>query len=77
MILLTLRAGSSTRESGGTTHSLTEIIMHPDYDNVTINFDIAILKVCMMLNKYLTVSHIVTLYCTSSHVKYGPCIGVN
>ncbi|KAJ9597895.1 hypothetical protein L9F63_011261, partial [Diploptera punctata] len=45
--LVKLRAGSSTRQSGGTLHELAEIIIHPDFNNDTNkpNFDVAVLKV--------------------------------
>jgi hypothetical protein len=39
------RAGSSTRESGGTLHPAAEIILNPLYDDYNIDFDVAVVRV--------------------------------
>ncbi|KAJ9597896.1 hypothetical protein L9F63_011262, partial [Diploptera punctata] len=44
-ILIRLRAGSSTRGEGGTLHSASEIIVHPNHNNKTQDCDIAVIKV--------------------------------
>ena len=49
IILTRFRAGSSIRGSGGTLHQAIEKVLHPDYDNKTADYDIAVLKVRMQL----------------------------
>jgi hypothetical protein len=39
------RAGSSIRETGGTTHPAAQIILHPSYDYYSMDFDIAVVRV--------------------------------
>nr|CAD7206949.1 unnamed protein product [Timema douglasi] len=43
--LLGLRAGSSLHQSGGTVHSVAQLIEHPLYDDFTNENDIALLRV--------------------------------
>ena len=40
-----VRAGSSIRGSGGTLHQAVEIIVHPLYDDYTVDFDVALIRV--------------------------------
>ncbi|XP_067003046.2 trypsin-1 [Anabrus simplex] len=40
-----LRAGTSTRGSGGSVHQASQIIAHPNYDLRTIDYDYALIKV--------------------------------
>lgn len=42
---LSLRAGSSRRDEGGTVHKVTEVIPHHLYDPAVYDYDIALLKV--------------------------------
>ncbi|XP_047534170.1 trypsin, alkaline B-like [Vanessa atalanta] len=39
-----VRAGSSTASSGGTVHNANRIIIHPNYNEFTLNNDIAVLR---------------------------------
>jgi hypothetical protein len=39
------RAGSSLRQTGGTTHPAAQIVQHPNFNYYTIDFDIAIARV--------------------------------
>jgi len=39
------RAGSSFRGSGGTLHRASQLIAHPRYDDYTIDFDVAVVRV--------------------------------
>ena len=41
-----VRAGTDKRHDGGSVNSASEIFIHPNYDNRTINVDIAVIKVC-------------------------------
>jgi len=47
MSSLGIRAGSSIRESGGTLHPTSQIVQNPRYDYYTIDFDIAVVRVCV------------------------------
>ncbi|XP_021938447.1 trypsin-7-like isoform X2 [Zootermopsis nevadensis] len=42
---LLVRVGTSVRDEGGHVHEVSDIIMHPNYDYVTSDCDIALLKV--------------------------------
>ena len=39
------RAGSSFRETGGTTHPASQLFAHPLFDDYTIDFDVAVARV--------------------------------
>ncbi|XP_068083831.1 trypsin-3 [Anabrus simplex] len=42
---VTIRAGSSYRERGGSVHETEEIFVHPLYNSTTVDYDIALIKV--------------------------------
>ena len=50
------RAGSSTRESGGTLHPAAQLIGHPLYDEYIVDFDIAVVRVSNNVFVFLTLS---------------------
>jgi hypothetical protein len=43
---LSLRAGSTYSNSGGTIHQVSQVIRHGSYNEDTIDYDIALLRVC-------------------------------
>lgn len=45
-----VRVGTSTLNEGGSLHEVTKIISHANYDeNINLNFDIALLKVRIII----------------------------
>jgi len=46
----TLRSGSTNHNSGGTLHNVSQRIIHPSYNSRTLDFDIALLQVCISFN---------------------------
>jgi hypothetical protein len=43
---ITILAGTVTLNSGGTRHQAAELIMHQGYNGVTIENDVALIRVC-------------------------------
>lgn len=46
---LTVRVGSDSNVHGGTVFNVTEIVVHPDFNYTTLDYDFALLK----LNTYI------------------------
>ncbi|XP_068083832.1 trypsin-7 [Anabrus simplex] len=44
-IYVTIRAGTSSRGSGGTVHQAVEIVEHPNFDYWTLDYDFALIRV--------------------------------
>ncbi|GLH15203.1 Trypsin-7, partial [Gryllus bimaculatus] len=42
---ITVRAGTTTREDGGTVHEVAEIVTHPSFNWTTADYDIAVMKI--------------------------------
>ncbi|XP_047545974.1 trypsin, alkaline B-like [Vanessa atalanta] len=59
-----VRAGSSTASSGGAVHNANRIIIHPNYNQFTINNDIAVLRLS-------------TQFSFGSNVRVGSIAGAN
>lgn len=56
---LTVRVGSDSYVHGGTVINVTEIVVHPDFNYTTLDYDFALLK----LNTYI---------CYDNHSNYIP-----
>jgi len=46
----TVRSGSTFSNSGGTIHNVSRIVIHPNYNRITLDFDVALLQVCISFN---------------------------
>jgi hypothetical protein len=44
---LSLRAGSTYSNSGGTIHSVAQAIKHKSYNAISMDYDIGVLRVCI------------------------------
>lgn len=42
---ISLRAGSNSHNTGGTVHKVTKMVIHPSYDKVSKDYDIALVEV--------------------------------
>lgn len=42
-----VRAGSAVKDEGGYVHEVSQIILHPDFNEDNLDSDIALLKVCI------------------------------
>ena len=58
-----VRAGSTFSNAGGTTHSVTRIIRHPNYNSNTLDFDVALVQVSMSSNVSIYTEICITYCC--------------
>jgi len=58
-----VRAGSTYSNTGGTIHTVTRIIVNANYNSNTIDYDVAVMQVCISFNVSIHIAMCITYRC--------------